>query len=436
MVAGIVCTDIPNVAWIFGGRKKEAPLAKGQLHTPVKPMPIAEDEEAVVSNFDLAPALSLDMGDVQLNGMSMEYQEFAPRLYLWAKSLGMEKGLIVPYTSFSPDGNHGYGVVQILKNFGAFPVNQGYLGGIMALDWHDQYSTHGQDAVIIHAPHVGYDPKTNRFGNFCDVGDKVTRGCGTIADTIAPYIQEYEEMHKKVWIGFHGDDMQVVISNDALREDDGNTEGMFLRLDKIVADGVDRPILRQSFSRVYRASTWFTEQARSVLGNADGTMTAVRLPPGFLDESMCYFKKPSLANTQETHLHRLLLPQMPKILSGSLDPELTAALVIMQSEFDRTVRFLSTSPAYNGKRLLFVSGLNVDVHPDDEEQQAFFSTSFVPWAAYIRDPVHGAYVLEQMELYDELQNRPIENPDAIDLEVSMAESTRRQRERVEFYAKS
>lgn len=433
MVLVTLCTNTPTMAWLFGGRKKEEPPAKGPLHTPANPMPIGEGP--VATGGDLAPAMSLDMGDVQLNGVSMEYQEFVPRLYMWAKSLGMEKGLIVPYTAFCADENQGYAAVQILKNFGTFPVNQGHLGGIMALDWHDQFASHGQEAVIIHAPHVGYDPETNRFGSHRGVGDEAGTCCDAIADTIAPYIQEYEEMHKKVWLGVQGDDMQVVISNDALREDDGNNEGMFLHIDKIVADGVDRPILRQSFSRVYRASAWFTKRARSVVSNAGGS-AAVRLPLGFLDESMCYFKKPSLPKTEATYMHHLLLPQMPKILSGSLDPELTAALIVMQSEFDRTVRFLSTSPAYKGKKLLFVSGLNVDASPDEDEEQAFSSTSFLPWAAYVQNPARGAYILEQMELYDEMQSQPIENPDAIDLEASMAQMMNKKRERVAFYAKS
>jgi hypothetical protein len=90
---------------------------------------------------------------------------------------------------------------------------------------------------------------------------------------------------------------------------------------------------------------------------------------------------------------------------------LDAARLHTQIEFDRTWRGLQREPAYEGRNLLFVSGLNVDVSPSPG--LLFPLTKFVPWAAYarLRDGTH--FVLEQDALFDALAAQPVENPDEI-----------------------
>lgn len=411
---------------------------KIKVHT--KPLPTTQESlaelEAGVGDAHVSD-VSLDMGEVRLNEYEMKYTDFVPKLYNWAKSLGMQKGLIVPSVGFCADGNQGFASLQIFKHFGSYPFNYGYLAGVRAMEKFGPRLSEGESAVIVQAPHVGYDPKARSFGRSRRPAahDAIGASCDVLASTIAPYVKEYEQMRKKVWLGLQGDEVQVVLSNDAIREDDGTQEGMFLRLDRILADGVERPILRQSFSRVYRASAWFTSKVRSLLEAEAGPAMAVRLPPGLLDDSLCYFKKPSLPKTESTRLHRLLIPHLPRILSTNLEPELTAALVVMQSEFDRSVRSLSEAAEYKGKRVLLVSGINVDVSPHEGEGQAFPSITFLPWAAYVQDPSGGEYVLDQSDLFDAIDSQPAENDEAIDLEASLADMVRKPRKPVTFSAK-
>ena len=58
----------------------------------------------------------------------------------------------------------------------------------------------------------------------------------------------------------------------------------------------------------------------------------------------------------------------------------------------RTYRTLVNGNACFGKRLIFISGLNVDISPP--QPQAFPLTTFVPWAALIQDENGQCSVLE------------------------------------------
>jgi len=95
-------------------------------------------------------------------------------------------------------------------------------------------------------------------------------------------------------------------------------------------------------------------------------------------------------------------------------PALVAAQVNSQVEFDRAFRTIAREPAYRGKRLLFVSGIHIDISP--REGQIFPLTKFVPWAAYFQDSDGSHETYEQGELWEMLKSQTIENPDQIGLD--------------------
>ena len=74
--------------------------------------------------------------------------------------------------------------------------------------------------------------------------------------------------------------------------------------------------------------------------------------------------------------------------------------------------------SFKGKRLVFISGLHIDISP--QEDNVFPLTKFVPWAAYIQDADGRHRTMEQDELIEELARHSIENPDQIDLEAAIA----------------
>ena len=103
---------------------------------------------------------------------------------------------------------------------------------------------------------------------------------------------------------------------------------------------------------------------------------------------------------------------MPEIICSSW-PALSAAQINAQAEFDRTFRSIVKEKAYRGKKVVFVSGIHIDISPHDG--QLFPLTKFVPWAAYIQNESGDGYTLEQQELYDVLQQQSTENQYKIDL---------------------
>jgi hypothetical protein len=118
------------------------------------------------------------------------------------------------------------------------------------------------------------------------------------------------------------------------------------------------------------------------------------------------------------HLERNLSAHMPEIVTAP-SPPLTAATINTQVEFDRTYRTLVQTPAYQGKRVLFVSGLNVDVSPT--EGHIFPLTEFIPWASYWKDVDGQAATWEQDDLLARLNAEPTSNPDQVDLEAAIRE---------------
>jgi hypothetical protein len=109
---------------------------------------------------------------------------------------------------------------------------------------------------------------------------------------------------------------------------------------------------------------------------------------------------------------------MPRIVT-SKEPLLTAAQANTQAEFDRSYRSISQEPAYKGRNLLYISGLNIDISP--EEGQLFPLTKFIPWAAYVQLKTGECYVLEQDELFDLLNQQSEENSAQISLDDAIQE---------------
>ena len=107
---------------------------------------------------------------------------------------------------------------------------------------------------------------------------------------------------------------------------------------------------------------------------------------------------------------------MPWIVSSKF-PLLTAAKANTQVEFDRTYRTLVHAEGYRGKRVVFISGLNIDISP--HQYQDFPLTTFVPWAASVQDQHGHCTLLEQRDIMDRLLEQREDNPDEVNLEVAI-----------------
>ncbi|CAE8705514.1 unnamed protein product [Polarella glacialis] len=427
--------------------------------------------------------IPLPFGVVQLDLSMMGYREFVPRLYNLCKELGMKTGKMLPSIGFCSDENQGYCTILITKHFRCFPFNHGYIGGIMALDRHGPHAAHGDDMVIIHAPHVGYDPVNETYGSYrrsqSSKEDYKSTCCGKVAGVCAPYKAAYESALSRLRCLLLPDgSVDISVSNTMMLEPEEENKckaALLLNYDKIFAkcdDGsFSSPMCRRSTSLVYRASDSFAaayklaiedDKAKKVAAGIrledsdlesgeDGGASSWKFGlPGqskrlkgwrklsepmlkhLLSSEMFYFKTDNLHGEQH-RLERTLLPQMPHLLTMPHDIELSGALLCMQSEFDRTTHSVALDPAYKNKNLLLISGLNIDISPDEGNQEAFPNTMFLPWAAYIQLASGERRVLEQPDIVQLLFAQDSENPDAIDYQKSIQELFDRKRKRVAFF---
>ena len=340
-----------------------------------------------------------------VDDMAIRYSKFAPRLFNFCLSLGMKPNQIMPSRAFCSDENQGYPIILLAKHFGAFPFNHGRVGGIVATDRHAPHASHGKDMVLIQASHVGYDPETEKFGIYRRLQteqQEMSTDCGAICGVLHWYQAEYDFARQQIALSRDGHTHTVVIDNQLLRDD--RDEGFFLNFDRIIDS---RTVLHSySTSKIFKASKYLVQRIGE---NCPDEKKAIGY---FLFPELFFFKRGSDDMVASGRLNRNLINAMPDIIS-SRSPELAAAQANAQMEFDRAFRTIVKEEAYRGKKIVFISGIHIDISP--KEGQLFPLTKFVPWAAYIQDESGKGYTLEQQELYDALLKQSGENPYKIDL---------------------
>jgi|SoiMethySBSTD1v2_1073268.scaffolds.fasta_scaffold00637_24 hypothetical protein len=357
------------------------------------------------------------LGDFVIDGLAFRYSNFVRRLYNFCQSLGFERGKILPSRAFCSDESQGYPIILIAKHFGAFPFNHGRVGGVVSTDRHGPYAEHGKDLVIIHASHVGYDPQTHSFGSYRRMHTQhceMRSNCGKMALVLDWYLNEYAFATQNIFLERHSGHFMVTIDNYLLREN--KAEGLFLNMPSIVLSeegGKCHPIRSYSTSKCYLAS----HELRALMGDAAWPSSGRRPIDEWLLPELFRFKR-NIPEDLETdsYLEHNLLNAMASIVT-SKTPLLTAAQVNTQMEFDRAYRTIVNAAEYRGKQLVFISGLNIDISP--QEGQVFPLTKFVPWAAFVQRANGHALLLEQKDLFQALLNQPESNSDAVNLEAAI-----------------
>lgn len=353
------------------------------------------------------------MGDFRIDGRAMRYSAFVPRLYNWCLELGFKPERLMPSRAFCSDENQGFPIILMAKHFGIFPFNHGQVGGIVATDRHPAFAHHGADLVLVQASHVGYDPETGEFGTYrrlrtADSHHSTT--CGKVCGVLGWYQKEYRRAQRDVRIGLVDGRAAVVIDNRLL--DSERTEGLFLRLDRLIASHGDEgpiPFRVLSTAKVFTAGPALLEKLPKEAVGEELESIGEHLTLDLFD-----FRRTITETVEDQdHLERNLAPAMRAIVTAKW-PALDAARYNTQIEFDRTYRSIQTEPEYEGKNILFVSGLHIDISPT--EGLKFPLTKFVPWAAYVRYSDGSGQVIEQDELFDALRRQPKENPGQMSLD--------------------
>lgn len=358
--------------------------------------------------YGVTGSISGLLGAFRVVDVAIRYSEFVPCLYNLVKSLGFSEGKIMPSRAFCSDESQGYPIILIAKHFGTFPFNHGRVGGIISSDRHGPHAHHGQDLVIIHASHVGYDPESGAYGRYLRLQTAepdYTVSCGKICATLDWYLDEYRLAREHTFLLKEKDEYRIIIDNQLLHTE--REEGLILKLDRLIRQEIPDelcPLRSLSTSKVFRVSEMLLDKLHT-----QPLRENEKQPVGdLLAPDLFYYRRVS-----DDRMDRNLIDAMPLIVTSKW-PAMTAAQVNTQVEFDRAFRSILKEPEYRGKNLLFISGLNVDISP--EPGQLFPLTKFIPWAAYYqsRDGSHETW--EQQELYERIRSQPLENPDQVDLE--------------------
>ncbi len=356
---------------------------------------------------------------------TFRYSSFVPRLYNYVKSKGFKPGKILPSRAFCADESQGYPIIMLTKHFGTFPFNLGRGGAVVATDRHGPYTEHGEDLVIIQASHVGYEPEDSSFGTYSRVhtnDNRRTACCGKLTAVVEWYLEQYRVAQADVLLERRGDQLCLRIDNGLLRG--SRHEGLFLNMPRLVqpnADGNFTPTHTHSTAKSFVASAALQRELADLESELqDGRQMPMGelLNPGMFD----YRRKLDDTVLGHDHMEKNLVYPMPWIVTSPW-PALTAAQINTQVEFDRALRTFAHARSFSGKRVFYISGLNIDISPHPGEP--FPTTKFVPWAAFLRDQNGEKRILEQAELVELLREQSRENPDQIELDSairSMAEA--------------
>jgi hypothetical protein len=324
---------------------------------------------------------------------------------------------MMPSRAFCSDESQGYPIILLTQHFGVFPFDHGQVGGRVATDRHGPHAHHGEDLVIIQASHVGYDPASGHFGVYqrprtADHG--FGDNCGKLCGVLHWYENQYDNARQTIVLDAVDGNNAVVIDNDLLNEE--RAEGLFLRLDRLIADR-DQPLKVMSTSKAFGPAPSFV----AALG--DGAWREGHAPiAGRLTADMFFFRRLPVEGP-EGHdlLEAALAPVMPSLIT-SARPALDAARYHTQVEFDRTYRSVRHEAAYRGKNLLLIAGINIDISPSPG--LPFPLTKFVPWAAYAQLADHKTMLIEQDRLVEALLAQPATNPDQISFDAAIEAAAR------------
>jgi hypothetical protein len=367
------------------------------------------------------PGIVRDIAPFKVRGLAIPYAEFVPRLYNLCISLGFSKGFIMPSRAFCSDENQGLPIILITKHFGTFPFNHGRVGGVIATDRHGPHATHGEDLVIIQASHVGYDPANSTYG-YCKRpkmrGDYISSSCGRISEAIQPFLQRYQFAKQRIFLHRADTGECLITVKDSFIDFTSKpvSNGLVLRLHDIVRISADNrivPVATHATSHTYEVSEDFRKRVNSTNYNwKTGVGEAIN---EHLSADLFFFREDINETEDSVVLERNLIEFMPAIVTHK-SPPLKAAEINVQREFARTVESIRRGTEYQGKNLLYVAGLNVDIAAFDSYPE---TTYFIPWAAHIqlKNPGSDEYIhpLEQQQLFAKLMKQSSINKDQVDL---------------------
>jgi hypothetical protein len=367
------------------------------------------------------PYIVRESAPFRINGLALPYAEFVPRLYNFCMQLGFRKGLVMPSRAFCSDENQGLPIILLNKHFGTFPFNHGRVGGIVAVDRHGPHATHGEDAVILQASHVGYDPLTGQYGHYVRpqrAEQCISKSCGKLHHVIGPYLEQYEFAKQRIFLQKSDSGQYLITVKNSFIDFSSHPvkNGLVLRLQNIVEEderGYIRALTAASTFQTYKISDDFRQRLDSQ--NYEWKSGEGESIGSLLTADLFFFREDFHEIDESILIERNIIEFMPNIVSSN-NPSLRVAKIIIQLEFARVVESIRRGHEYDNKNLLYIAGINFDISAYKNYPA---TTYFVPWAAHIQlkdeTPAEYTHPVEQEALFAKLMAQSSENPEQTDL---------------------
>jgi len=268
---------------------------------------------------------------------------------------------------------------------------------------------------------VGYDPKTGIYGTYqrSRMAEKtISVSCGKLSHVITLYIEQYYFARDRIFLSRSESGVFLITAKNSFIDFFTHQvkNGLVLQLQniaKINEDGCVRPIEASSTMQSFEVSQEF--KSRMDLAGYEWKPGNGECIGDYLTDDLFFFRKDFHETDESIFLERNIIDFMPRIVT-SRNPLLKAAKINIQHEFARAVESIRRGKEYDGKNLLYIAGLNIDI----SEHDGFPSTTyFVPWAAHIqlRENPGDDFRLpvEQKTLYKMLMSESVKNPDETNL---------------------
>jgi len=346
----------------------------------------------------------------------IDYRELAPRLYNMAQGLGLPAKRIHLASALCADEEQGYIQLLLTKHFGVFPTDLAHSDGTLNRRALLQLAAVAGDIVIVQASHVGYDLKRPGYSRCSRVDSSIDTQiscCLSVSRGLEWYSREYRFAQRQIRVRRGDDGFQVIIDNELL--DQQRNHGLFLNLPRLIATdgngGILPPIAMRSTSQVFATGETLSTQLTDDQVKGDEQIIGARLGP-----AQFRYRPPPPGEDIQGRIMTNLADDIQQIVTAD-NPMVSAAQANLLAEFDHNCRFILKQEAFNGRRIIYLAGLNLDIVGDHSLH--FPRSRFIPWAAYIQKGDNHNRVLEQEQALAELRRHSSDNPDQLNIDAAI-----------------
>lgn len=240
-----------------------------------------------------------------------------------------------------------------------------------------------EDGVLVLSCKVHYNPN---WGGFCGHPQlltpvRVDRNESCPAGFLAPFLQQYHYAEERIFLTKTKGGRYLITLPQGLLVEDEKKNGIQLRiaLEKVAEPDKDGGIVAASTVGTRVCYTLSSSLRRDLEAQNYPWKTGRSMPIGrYLTSKMFSFTRVDLAIDTNNPFYTTLCPHIGELVTHKT-PNLRAAQIHLQHEFQRVISQLTAQKQTASANLLCLVGLDIDMTPFTGHNEQYF----VPWQAYL-----------------------------------------------------